>query len=76
MKIPIFINLNLGIGYGMKKRDQLISLWMLLIFVKEKEICQIWIVGDSKFVIDWFDGHSHLNNFLLDPFKRWIRDIQ
>ena len=51
--------LKLGIGAGTNNKAELLAVWGVLFFAKEKDISSITIFGDSKVIVDWAkDVHS------------------
>ena len=45
--------LKMGPGGGTNTKVELLSLWGLLYFSKDKDLLDIMILGDSKVIIEW-----------------------
>jgi ribonuclease HI len=71
-----FFHLKLGARIGTNNWAELIALWMLLNFARDKGIRLLQVVGDSKLVVDCFKGRAHLNIIALLPWQRRIRELQ
>jgi ribonuclease HI len=68
--------LKLGVGHGRNTQDELISLWVLFNFAREKGIWHLQVVGDSKVVIDWFKRKTQLDILVMLPWQRKIQDLK
>ena len=71
-----FFRAQLATGVGSNIKVELLSLWGLLSFAKRCHIVDLMVAGDSKVVLDWFDGKSHLNALILRPWKMKIMALK
>jgi hypothetical protein len=66
----------LAIGSSTNIRDELVGLWGLLFFSLRFRFLDLMVVGDSKVIIDWFDGISSLNVLSLQCWKRKTLELK
>jgi hypothetical protein len=71
-----FYRVHIILGTGTNIKAELLSLWGFLMFVKRCHIAELMVVGDSKVVLDWFDGKSQLNALNFHPWKKKIMDLK
>lgn len=62
--------LKFSVGFGTNTKSELLALWVLLYFAKEKEISLTMILGNSKLIIDWA---KRINEIHLLELHHWIR---
>jgi ribonuclease HI len=60
-------HLKLGLGQGTNNYVELLTLKLLLLFTKEKEILHLQIYGDSMNVINWARKLQQCHNIFLLP---------
>jgi ribonuclease HI len=58
---------------GSNNHAELIGLWNLLETTKSMDIQKMYVLGDSKLVIDWAQGKANFQNINLDLIKRDIK---
>lgn len=63
-----YVLLKLGAGLGTNTRVELIALWILLNFARNKGIHHLQVVGNYKVVIDWFKGKAQFDSL---PLSSW-----
>jgi ribonuclease HI len=68
--------IHLVVGTCSNIKAELLGLWGLLHFALRLHIHELMVVGDSKVILDWFDGKSHLNVLSLQTWKRKIKDLK
>ena len=66
----LYYILKFSIGLGTNTKAELLALWGLLFFAKEKEISLNMIFGDSKAIIDWAKS---IHDIHIIEFHHWIR---
>jgi len=62
----------MAVGSGSNNRDGLIALRGLVFLCQKLEITEVYVVGDSKIIIDWFNGDSSLNVLHLQHWKEKV----
>jgi hypothetical protein len=67
--------LKMGLGPGTNNYVELMSLKLLLLFSKEKEVDTLHIFGDSLNVINWARKLQHCSNILLLPYLKKFTDF-
>ena len=65
-----------GEGEGTNNRADTYALWMLLKAAVEKGIRTLQVLGDSKLLIDWENGHSQISNLNLNPILELILELK
>jgi ribonuclease HI len=60
-------HIKLGLGQGTNNYVELLTLKLLLLFAKEKEILHLQIFGDSMNVINWARKLQQCHNIFLLP---------
>jgi len=71
-----FFLLKLGVGLGSNTQAELMALYALLYFGRDKGIQRLQVVGDSKVIVDCFQGKAHLDSLILTAWQCKIRDLQ
>jgi len=71
-----FYRVHLIVGASTNIKAELLGLWGQLMLAKRCHIAELMVVGDSKVVLDWFDGKSQLNALNLLPWKKKIMDLK
>ena len=64
--------LRMGVGSGTNTFSELLALWGLLWFAKQKKILLLSIFGKSKVIIDWARGLTNLQSLSYDC---WLKRI-
>ena len=64
-----YYSLKLSIGPGSNTKVELLALWGLLYFAKEKDIWLDMVLGDSKTIVEWAKGSYKLHTIQL---SHWI----
>jgi ribonuclease HI len=62
----------MGLGRGTNNFVELMSLKLLLLFAREKEIHHLQILGDSMNVINWTNNQQNCHCILLSPILEEI----
>jgi hypothetical protein len=57
------------LGLEQTSREELIVLWVLLLYARDIEIQQLQVVGDSKVVLEWFQRKALLEILVLIPWQ-------
>ena len=70
-----FFRRKLGSGIGSNTRVELLALWVLLKFSKDKGVHDIHIVGDSKVIVDWFLGKACLEFLVLEQWQSRVCEL-
>jgi ribonuclease HI len=70
-----FFTLKFGVEQGSNNRVELFAFWISLKFALEKDIRSLQVLGDSKLVVDWFNGKCQINNLVLSPLLDKIREV-
>jgi len=65
----------MAIGSGSNIRVELVALWGVLTLCKSLDLQVIHVAGDSKVVIDWFNGISALNVITLNQWKERVKEL-
>ena len=60
-----YYSLKLSIGPGSNTKVELLALWGLLYFAKEKDIWLDMVLGDSKAIVEWTKGSYKLHTIQL-----------
>lgn len=61
----LHVEATLNIRLGSNIRAELIGLWSLLHLVSSFHLADLMIVGDSKVILDWFEGRNNLHGLTL-----------
>ena len=67
---------SVGLGQGSNNFAELKALHLLLCWLISKQIFQIQIFGDSRNVVNWFNGTHQCRHFLLLPLLQEIRRLK
>ena len=67
---------SVGLGQGSNNFAELKALHLLLCWLISKQINQIQIFGDSRNVVNWFNGTQQCRNFILLPLLKEIRRLK
>jgi len=70
-----FYNLWMGLEDCTNNCSEIIALWLCLYWAMYLGITDIWIMGDSKVVIDWYNHVAELHSILLQHWCRSIRNL-
>jgi len=62
------------VGYG--RKDQSMGLWGVLKLASLWQIKEIMITGDSKVILDWFEGRNNLNTLSLSLWKNKVLELK
>jgi ribonuclease HI len=65
--------LKMHFGRGTNTRGELLALWCLLFFARNKKITRLYLVGDLNIVIDWFANDGNLQVISLQSWMEKIR---
>jgi ribonuclease HI len=57
----------MGLGPGSNNYAEFLTLKLLLLFAKEKQVSSLQIFGDSMLVISWIRKTQRCHNLLLSP---------
>jgi len=66
----------MAVGIGTNIRVKLLALWGLLLLSQLIGMHSLFIFGDSKFVVDWFNGDAGLNVLVLQDWKGRIQSLR
>ena len=67
---------SVGLGQGYNNYAELKALHLLLCWLISKQMKQIQIFGDSRNVVNWFNGTQQCRNFMLLPLFKEIRRLK
>jgi len=67
---------DMAIGTGSNTRAELLALWGLMFLSHYLNLQDVIIAGDSKVVVDWFNGKAILNVLILQAWKQRIEDLR
>jgi len=65
-------SLKMELGKGANNFAELMSMKLLLLFAREKELYHLQILGDSMNVINWTSKHQNCHSILLSPIMEEI----
>jgi ribonuclease HI len=63
----VSFKIKMGFGAGTNNFAELMSLKLLLLFAKEKNVNSIQVFGDSQMVVKWVRNLQQCHNILLLP---------
>lgn len=66
---------HMSIGVETNIRAELLALWTMLFLSKRLDLKDVYIVGDSKVVIDCFNDKVALNVLILQPWKEKVKNL-
>jgi ribonuclease HI len=66
----------MAVGIGTNIRVKLLALWGLLLLSQLIGMHSLFIFGDSKVVVDWFNGDAGLNVLVLQDWKGRIQSLR
>lgn len=67
---------HLKVGLGTNIKTELLALWGLLNMSLHCGIISLFIFGDSKVIVDWFNGEANLNVLILQDWKNRILSLR
>jgi len=71
----VSFKIKMGLGVGTNNFAKLMSLKLLLLFTKEKNVNSIHVFGDSQMVIKWVQNLQQCHNILLQPILEEVHKV-
>ena len=68
--------LHMDVGRGSNTKDELLALWGLLFFSKQRMITYLQILGDSKVIIDWALDKHQIHVIDLEHWMNRVRALK
>ena len=76
LSLAISLRASVGLGQGSNNFAELKALHFLLCWLISKNLRQIQIFGDSRNVVNWFNGTQQCRNYILLPLLKEIRRLK
>jgi ribonuclease HI len=67
------IKATIVVGEGTNTKAEILGLWGLLSLAKFLHLNELMIAGDSKVIIDWFEGKCTIHSQVLSPWQQKIQ---
>lgn len=71
-----FFKAHMVVGTGTNIREKLLALWGLLFLSQCIGLQSLFVFGDSRVVVDWFNGDTALNVLVLQDWKSRIQTLR
>jgi len=65
----------MSIGVGTNIQAELLAFWVVLFLSKSLDLQAVYIAGDSKGVIDWYNDKAALNVLVIQPWKEKVKEL-
>jgi hypothetical protein len=67
--------IKMNCGSGKNTKGELLTLWCILCFENVLKVTRLFLEGDSKIIIDWFNNDNNLQVLSLQPWMEKIRRL-
>jgi ribonuclease HI len=71
----VSFKIKMGLGSGINNFAELISLKLLLLFCKEKNVTSLQVFGDSQVVVKWVQNQLQCHDILLLPILEEVQRL-